>query len=267
MGALDEYLQILPEVNVATMHYPISGFYDLDCCQPLDAFGVWFREYVSREVSERYPGVELSGLRQVVKRLWQSSGQLLDIAQFSRACELDEAVFMSCLEVAIATDLFFSIPAYHRIGHLEVRDRSRLYVRNRISDGRVQPWIDRNTDLAAAVDPQTIWTQTIANRLTATVEKHQLYHWCDRRRRKIDFVIAAADRTHCTTIECIPDTTQYSSRCLKVFRRLYPRGQNFIFTPQVSIPNYTRFDNLGVIFCTPEQWQSGQVETIVAQVS
>jgi predicted AAA+ superfamily ATPase len=75
-------------------------------------------------------------------------------------------------------------------------------------------------------------------------------YWRDKPGHELDFVLASR-RDEADAIECKWNPAEFDSAALKVFRRYYPQGRNFLVTPSADIVHTRHYGDLSVRVCTP----------------
>ena len=76
-------------------------------------------------------------------------------------------------------------------------------------------------------------------------------YWRDKAGREVDFLLTRA-RDTVDAVECKWDAAAFDASSLQLFRSYYPRGANYLVTPQIEPPYLRRFGKLEVTVCAPE---------------
>ena len=97
-----------------------------------------------------------------------------------------------------------------------------------------------------------LWEHLVLEHLQALSPDIPARYWRNRNGREVDFVLARS-RDQGDAVECKWNPAGFDTGGLRAFRRLYPKGRNFLVTPS-GIPAFTRdYDGLEVRVCTPEE--------------
>ena len=77
-------------------------------------------------------------------------------------------------------------------------------------------------------------------------------YWCDKADHELDFVLPVKGQPP-TVIACKWKSTKFDSKNLRIFRRHYPGGQNFVVASDVSTPYRKTLDSLDIRFLNVNQ--------------
>jgi len=76
-----------------------------------------------------------------------------------------------------------------------------------------------------------------------------IFYWQDKSRREVDFVIRRG-RDRVDVLECKINPDKLDARPVKVFRDLYPQGENYLVSPAVKKPYRIRRGDLVFTACS-----------------
>ena len=108
----------------------------------------------------------------------------------------------------------------------------------------------RGWDPLRPEDLGQLWELLVLEHLKARYPEQAIAYWRDKRGHEVDFVLARR-RDEVDVFECKWSPATFDPAGLRAFRRLYPKGGNFLVTPSGE-PAYTReHDGLEVRVCTP----------------
>lgn len=138
---------------------------------------------------------------------------------------------MSHLRAMEITHALHLIPPYHGGGATELVRSPKAYA---FDTGFVCH--SRGWDSLRPSDRGHLWENLVLDELLAHHPRDRLFHWRDKQRHEVDFVLARG-RDAVDAIECKWDPDAFDPRALKAFRALHPRGRNWLITPNaVTVP-------------------------------
>ena len=108
----------------------------------------------------------------------------------------------------------------------------------------------RGWDPLRADDYGALWEHVVLEHLQAHAPDARPGYWRDKAGHEVDFVLARG-RSEVDTIECKWDPAAFDAASLDVFRSFYPKGKNYLVTPQDGPAYVRRLRKLEVTVCTP----------------
>lgn len=126
--------------------------------------------------------------------------------------------------------------------------KNRLFGVERIK----QAWKSRPIAWSIAIrddDRGLLWEHVALDVLRTRFYSSNIYYWRDKSNREIDFIIKAPrEKVH--TIERKINPDQFDPKTLRVFRSLYPEGDDFFISPRIKQSCKRRYDDLIVNLCS-----------------
>ena len=92
-----------------------------------------------------------------------------------------------------------------------------------------------------------LWEHFVLNELHAARQARDVRYWRDKQGHEIDFVLAGRGRSP-VAIECKWSAADFAPDNLRIFRRRYPRGANYVATADTAHPFDRRYGELTVRF-------------------
>lgn len=96
-----------------------------------------------------------------------------------------------------------------------------------------------------------LWEHLVLNELLARVGRQGLGYWRDKRGHEVDFVLARRGKDP-VAIECKWRAERFEPTSLLSFRRLHPKGRNFVVAHGMARSVQRRFGGLEVTLCSLE---------------
>ena len=158
------------------------------------------------------------------------SGGIFEANKFTAECEVSRQTITNYLRVLDATFVAHIIRPFSSHRPTEIVAAPKVYA---FDTGFVcyhRGWHElRQEDLGL------LWEHLVLNELHGQLQIRDIRYWRDKQGHEIDFILA--DRSGPpTTIECKWSASHFDTTNLRAFRRLYPRGRNLLFAPDVDRP-------------------------------
>lgn len=98
-------------------------------------------------------------------------------------------------------------------------------------------------------DRGILWEHLVLDSLLIRFQENDVLYWQDKPRRQVDFVIRRSEGA-VDTIECKINPDRLNAGPVEVFRRIYPKGANYIVTPLDREPYRIRRGELTFSVCS-----------------
>ena len=109
----------------------------------------------------------------------------------------------------------------------------------------------RGWDPLRPEDHGVLWEHVVLEHLQAHLPDLPIRYWRDKAGREVDFVLVRP-RDEVDAIECKWNPSEFDPGALGVFRSHYPKGKNYLVTPQEGPAYPRRVGRLEVKVCNPE---------------
>jgi len=196
-------------------------------------FSEWLDSFYARDVQELFRVGKRKSFLALVELLMRASGGLAEITSLSKAAGLTRPTVSSYLDILQVTHLITVVRPYHAGGRQEVLRQPKIYA---FDTGFVTHF--RGWESLRDEDCGPLWEHLVLETLQAHVDPDRIHFWRDRSKREVDFVVTGA-RSRAIAIECKWNPDRFSGRALAAFRKLHPKGRNYVVSPQTGRA-YTR---------------------------
>lgn len=162
---------------------------------------------------------------------------MVDYPALARECEITRPTVKAYLEALGVACVLFPLAPFHGGGRRELVRRPKAHG---FDTGFViffRGWHDIRDD-----DRGLLWEPLVLDVLRSATGAEGLFYWRDKSGREIDFVVRRGRAIH--AFECKINPDRFDPESLRVFRGLYPNGQNLFLCPGVVEPYERRFDGL-----------------------
>jgi len=190
-------------------------------------FAEWIDSFYARDIQELFRIRGRSAFLDLFRLLLRQSGGLVDYTALARSCEVSRPTVKAYVDaMAVACSLYLLRP-FHGGGRRELVRRPKAYV---FDTGLVcygRGWRDIRDE-----DRGILWEHLVLDVLRAAIGDEGLFYWRDKSDREVDFVVRRGRDVH--VVECKINPDRLDPEPLAEFRRLYPRGRNYVASPGVG---------------------------------
>lgn len=157
------------------------------------------------------------------------------------------------MEAMAVAHAIFPISPFHGGGRREIVHRPKIYA---FDTGFVT--FSRGWNSLRDEDRGSLWEHLVLDSLRARGLGSNIGYWRDKSDREIDFVLRRG-RNHVDAIECKIDLGRFDGDHLETFRKLYPKGMNWLVSPRVDSTFIRRLKGLEVKFISTRHILEGQL--------
>jgi len=206
----------------------------------------WLDSFFARDIQRLFAFRDPDKFHTLFEYLLKQSGGLLEVTRTAGALAIGRPTVESHLRALEATHAVTVLRPFHGGSRKELVRMPKVYG---FDTGFVS--FCRGWDPLRVDDYGPLWEHVVLEQLQARGHPWRIHYWRDVSGKEVDFVVARS-RDEVDAIECKWNPAHFDPAPLRAFRALYPRGNNYVFSPQ-TVPSYTkRVAGLEVRFCTPE---------------
>lgn len=205
-------------------------------------YAEWLDSYYARDVQELFRVEKRGAFLKLVEAVLRLSGGQMDASVLSTLCGLSRPTVLTYLDVLELTHVATLIRPYAGGGKRELVRQPKIYGFDTGFVAFARGW----TDLRAE-DCGILWAHIVLERLVSDPSDPEVQYWRDKDQHEIDFVIPKG-RGQVTAIECKWDATRFDPKNLRIFRELYPEGQNLVVATNVQKPYLREVGGLTLTF-------------------
>jgi predicted AAA+ superfamily ATPase len=208
----------------------------------------WYREWMdsffARDIQRLFSVRDMNRFNTFLEYMLKQSGGLFEIARASSELGISRPTVENHLTALEVTQAITVLRPYHGGGQKELVKMPKIYG---FDTGFVS--FCRGWDPLRPSDNGPLWEHIVLEFLQAHKPFSALHYWRDQDGRELDFVIPET-RKNVDVIECKWNPSEFEPSSLQTFRSYYPKGNNFLVSPQSA--SYTRsFGKLKVRICNP----------------
>ena len=209
-------------------------------------FEDWMDSFYARDIQELFGVRNRTGFLTLLKLLCLRSGGLLDVSDLAKESGLSRPTVMAHLDAMEISHAIHRVPPFFGGGHREIIRQPRVYAFDTGLIAHVRGW-----EQIREQDRGLLWENLVLDELRAAYPSRAIHYWRDKNQREIDFVIEQGrDRVDTVEVKIKPDA--FDPAHLRVFRALYPKGDNYLMCPFVDKPQMLRYGQMTVRVCSTQ---------------
>ena len=170
------------------------------------------------------------------------SGGIFEASSFAGPCEASRTTISNYLSVLEATYVVNVIRPFTSRRSSEIISAPKVYS---FDTGFMCYY--RGWDKIRKDDLGVLWEHFVLNEMLAQTQSRKIFYWRDKQKHEIDFVLSR-NKLEPVAIECKWSAHDFDPSNLKIFRRNYPNGSNFVVCSDVNKAYSKRYDNILVKF-------------------
>ncbi len=203
-------------------------------------YSEWIDSYYARDVQELFNVRNRTGFLRLMQILFMQSGGVMEITSLSKETGLSRPTVISHIESLAIAHAINIVQPFFGGGVKEITKRPKVYAFDTGFVTHVKGWNEiRDTDRGL------LWEHLVLDMLKA--EYGKVFYWSDKEKNEIDFVIKG-NRDEVHTAECKINPDRFSVNAVKRFRKFYPKGRNYCFSPHIKEPYKLKFGDIVVEF-------------------
>ena len=211
-----------------------------------DFFEDWMDGFYARDVQELFGIRNRTGFLKLLRLVCLRNGGQLNITDLSKESQLSRPTVLSHLDALEIAHVLRRIPPFHGDSQKEILRQPRLYTFDTGMIAHISGW-----ETIRESDAGLLWENLILDELCQLFPLRKIHYWRDKSQREIDFIIEHSEqRVDALEAKLTPDA--FEAKSLKVFREMYPHGENRVVCPYVKEPYLLHKGNLEVLVCGVE---------------
>ena len=214
--------------------------------KPMGFYREWMDLFFARDIQRLFAFRHPDKFNALFEYMLRQSGGLLEMVTVSRELGISRPTLESHLRALEATHALTLVRPFYGGGQKEVVKMPKAYG---FDTGFVS--FSRGWDPLRPDDYGSLWEHIVLEYLLAHEE--QPLYWRDASGREVDFVVPRS-RGAVDTVECKWNPNQFDPSAMKVLRKYYPGGTNYVICP-LSVQGYRKkVSGLDVYVCHPAGW-------------
>ena len=213
-------------------------------------YAEWVDSFYARDIQALFGIRNRQGFLSLFRLLLRQSGGQLDFSRLANLTELSRPTVKAHIEAMQVAHAVFLLRPFHGGGKREIVSRPKCYA---FDTGFVT--FEKGWDSIRNDDRGLLWEHLVLDTLRSRFPEKDIFYWQDKSHREIDFVVRRA-RDSVDVIECKINPEKQVREPVETFRRLYPKGDNYVISPALKRPYRMRRGKLVVNVCTTADIQA-----------
>ena len=195
-------------------------------------YSEWVDSYFARDIQELFRVEKRAGFLLLLQTLLRQSGGQVELNHLARACQLSRPTISTYLSALELTHAIRVLRPYHGGSSRELAHQPKIYGFDTGFVCHARGW-----DSLRAEDHGLLWEHIVLETLIAA-SVPEVGYWRDKSQQEIDFVIPRG-RGVVDAVECKWSAGGFSAKGFAAFRKLHPKGNNYLVLPN-AIERYAR---------------------------
>lgn len=191
-------------------------------------YAEWMDSFFARDIEELFKVRGREGFMSLLGLLLFNSGGMTDYTRLSRECGISRPTVRSYIDGMTTAHAVFPVRPFHGGGRREIVARPKLYAFDTGFVAYAREWESIRPE-----DRGPLWEHLVLDALRVSVPERQPRYWRDKSGHEVDFVIQSGGG-RVDAFECKVTPDAFHGKSLRVFRRFYPRGRNYLVCPYVK---------------------------------
>ncbi len=207
-------------------------------------FGEWIDSFYARDIQELFGIRNRQGFLSLFRLLLRQSGGQLDYSKLASLSELSRPTVKAHIEAMQVAHAVHLLRPFHGGAKREIVSRPKCYAFDTGFVTFEKGWNSIRND-----DRGLLWEHLVLDTLRNRFSDEGIFYWQDKSHREVDFVVRRG-RDWVDVMECKIKPDKLDAKPVEAFRKLYPKGGNFIISPVARRPFRVRRGKLVFTVCT-----------------
>lgn len=214
---------------------------------PESDYQEWLSSYWAKDVQELFRLEKRHSFMKFTELLLAQSGSVFEATRFASPCEVSRTTIANYLSVLEATYVAYIVRPFSSYAPTEIVSAPKVYGFDTGFVCHCRSWINlRREDLGQ------LWEHIVLNELLGRTQNVTVNYWRDKQGHELDFILSKRANSP-TAIECKWSSTRFDPANLKLFRRRYPEGKNFVVATDIDREYERDYDGINVAFVSLER--------------
>jgi len=207
-------------------------------------FSEWLDSYWAKDIQELFRIEKRYSFQKFVELLFAQSGGIFEATRFSTPCEVSRTTIANYLAVLETTFVVHIIRPFSTNLATEIVTAPKIYAFDTGFVCYANGWTEvRQSDFGL------LWEHCVLNELQGKTQTRKILYWRDKQGHEIDFVyIKNRNYAEPIAIECKWTAANFDPTNLKIFRKRYPKGINYVVSHDTEGSFERQYDGILVTF-------------------
>ena len=209
-----------------------------------ELYSEWIDSFYARDILELFSIRNRQGFLSLLRLLLRRSGGQVDYSSLASLTELGRPTVRAHVEAMVTAHVVRLLKPFHGDSKQEIVSRAKCYA---FDTGFIA--FERGWEQIRAEDRGILWEHLVLDALLMRHHENDVLYWQDKSKREVDFVVRRAEGA-VDAVECKVNPDRLNSKPIEVFRRMHPKGGNYVVTPLDRKPYQIRRGELVFTVCT-----------------
>lgn len=209
---------------------------------PEKDFQEWVDDYWAKDIQELFRLERRESFQRFYELIMARSGGIFEATRFTAECEASRVTVRNYLRVLEETFVAHVIRPFNSHRPNEIISAPKVYAFDTGFASYYRGWNELRAE-----DLGLLWEHYVLNELHAHLQTRDIRYWRDKRGHEIDFIMSRRNQPP-DVIECKWTQSSFDAKNLKTFRRIYPKGQNFVICTDIDRSYLQKHDSIEVQF-------------------
>jgi hypothetical protein len=209
-------------------------------------FQEWMDAFWAKDILELFRLERRYSFLRFAELLMIQSGGIFEASSFAGPCEVSRSTISNYLAVLEATYVVHVVRPFTTYRTTEIVSAPKVYAFDTGFMCYYRGWDKLRQD-----DMGTLWEHFVLNEILARTQSKKIYYWRDKQKHEVDFIITKK-QAEPMVVECKWTVTDFNPVNLKIFRRHYQKGLNFVVVSDIKRSYSRKYDDVMVKFVNLE---------------
>lgn len=207
-------------------------------------YSEWIDSFYARDILELFSIRNRQGFLALLRLLLRRSGGQVDYSSLASLTELGRPTVRAHVEALVTAHVVRLLKPFHGDSKQEIVSRAKCYA---FDTGFIA--FERGWEQIRAEDRGLLWEHLVLDALLMRHHANNVLYWQDKSRREVDFVVRRAQGA-VDAVECKINPDRLNPKPVEAFRRIHPKGANYVATPLDRKPYRIRRGELVFTVCS-----------------
>lgn len=204
--------------------------YFMEDAIPEREYQEWMDAYWAKDIQELFRLERRHSFQKFTELLLAQSGGMFEATAFARPCEVSRSTISNYLAVLEATFVAHVVRPFSKHKATEIVSAPKVYAFDTGFMAYQRGWKSVRPE-----DKGILWEHLVLNEMHGRWQRRDIQYWRDKGRREVDFVLAGRGRDP-VAIECKWTAERFETEGISAFRKIHPKGRNFVVSSDVDEP-------------------------------
>ncbi len=190
----------------------------------------WMDAYWAKDIQELFRLERRHSFQKFTELLLTQSGGMFEATRFAKPCEVSRQTISNYLSVLEATFVMHVIRPFSKHKATEIVSAPKVYAFDTGFMAYYRGWKELRPE-----DRGILWEHIVLNEIQGRLQRRDIQYWRDKAHHEVDFVITGRGKDP-IAIECKWAADRFEAQGIGAFRKLHPKGKNFLVAQDVKEP-------------------------------